>query len=445
MFYKITPYSSTDDKVLVPKQFTLDNDLADISTCKFTLSCGQRKCNCDIVVQDDLEKDTIKIPEHLINLLYLPKDIKFQVKINNNIIQFGPIIGLLFKKSKNKLNKIRLTQYLKYALDYSKTNGILCVFASESINFEKSTVEGFYYNPESNKWISATLPIPDSIFRRTSLPQNIFNKLSNTTKNKVFNSYFFNKWEFWKTGLKDNVIKNHIPYTEIINSPEGVIKQLEKYNFLYLKPINGTFSKGIVRLEKEDDKYLIKTNSHIKPLVFNSNNELINYLLKLVSNKTYLAQQGVNVIKLTDGYTSLRVIMQKNKHLKWQCTGIIARIGESRGISSNYNSWGYGLTLEDFLSKSHQLSEYEIAEKRREVINICTSICNMIEKTWGNYGDVGIDIGIDKDLNVWIFEVNKTHMHYIPLKINDYKMYNKVKTTPIEYAVALSGFKVMES
>lgn len=444
MFYKIICDLNTEGKVFLPKQFTIDKEILNNESKTTVVAFGQRKCNCEVILLDNLENDTIMISSSLTNQLLLPMDIKFQVNIRNSQIQLGPLIGLLLKKNIKMLNRIRLNEYLKYTLKYSQINGILCVFTSECINFKENTVEGFYYYPKTNKWVRAILPIPDSIFRRVSLPQEIGNKLTRITGNKVFNSYFFNKWEFWKTGLRHDLIKNHIPYTEIIKSPDRVIKLLQEHSFLYLKPINGTFSKGIVRLEKQDENYLARTNLSTKPLLFSSNDELISYLLKLISRKTYLAQQGVDVIKLTGGYTSLRVIMQKNKKLKWQCTGIIARIGEARGISSNYNSWGYGLTLEDFLAKSHQLSESEISNKRQEVIQICTTVCNMIEEAWGNYGDVGIDIGIDNNLKTWIFEVNKAHMHYIPLKINDNKMYLEVKTQPIEYAVALSGFKIQE-
>lgn len=445
MFYKIISDSNTEGKVFIPKQFTINNEILINKSNIRVVAFGQRKCSCELILLDNLENDTIIISSNLINHLHLPMDIKFQAKIRNSQIQLGPIVGLLLKKNIKQLNRIRLNDYLKYALKYPQINGILCVFTSECINFEESTIEGFYYCLKTNKWIRATLPIPDSIFRRVTLSQEIGSKLAKITGNKVFNSYFFDKWEFWKAGLKHDLIKNHIPYTEIIKSPDRVIKLLQEYNFLYLKPINGTFSKGIVRLEKQNENYVAKTNTSIKPLLFSNNEELITYLLKLISHKTYLVQQGVDVIKLTGGYTSLRVIMQKNKKLKWQCTGIIARIGEARGISSNYNSWGYGLTLEDFLVKSHQLSKSEISNKRQEVIQICTSVCNMIEETWGNYGDVGIDIGIDNNLKIWVFEVNKTHMHYIPLKINDNKMYLEVKAQPIEYAVALSGFKIEES
>jgi hypothetical protein len=444
MFYKVFSDLTTEDKLFISKQFAIDHNINRNDNVTFQVATGQRKCTCEVIILEDLEDDTVKLSKGLIDCLYIPENIKFQIIVRDNKIHIGPIIGLLFKKSINKLNKSHLKGCLKYTLKYSQINGLLCVFTSDSINFDDNTVEGFYYNPQNRKWVRASLPIPDSIFRKAPMPQNICYKLSKTTGNKLFNSYFFNKWEFWKTGLKYDIIKDHIPYTEKMISAERVVKLLEEYNFLYLKPISGTFSRGIVRLEKQNENYLAKTNERIKPLLFANKEELFNYLLELKSRKSYLVQQGIDVVKLTGGYTSLRVIMQKNQELNWQCTGIISRVGEARGISSNFNSWGYGLTLEDFLVKSHNLTESEISNKRQEVIMICKSVCAMIDKTWGNYGDVGIDIGIDNNLGVWIFEVNKTHMHYIPLKINDYKMYYEVKTMPIKYAAVLSGFKVKE-
>jgi hypothetical protein len=446
MFYKILLDLDSENNIFISDQLLSDYNISGITTKdSVTVCAGQQKYNSNVIISNELQRYEIKISNNIANYLSIPIDIEYQIYISGNEIHIGPIIGLLLNSKRKGYSNKRLSEYLKYTLKYEEIKGLLCIFTVDDIDFGENLVKGLYYNPNSkinNGWVKGEFPIPDSIFRRTGLPKLVEKKLKKLTNNKMFNSYFFNKWQFWNLASNVNSIKDYVPYTEIARSVDNINKMVEKYGFVYLKRVGGTFSRGIVRLSKEDDKYTVKTNESTKIIEFETKERLAKFFYKNIFKKRYLVQQGIDVIKLTDGFTSFRCIMQKNQYLNWQCTGIIARIGESRGVSSNYDSWGYGLTFEEFFKKSLSLSDEEIFKKKQEVIDICLKTCEMIDKKWGNFGDVGIDIGIDTSLKVWIFEVNKTHMHYIPLKINDYNMYYTVKTMPIRYAAALGGFKI---
>jgi hypothetical protein len=158
-----------------------------------------------------------------------------------------------------------------------------------------------------------------------------------------------------------------------------------------------------------------------------------------------LVQQAIHSLKFQSRNTHLRVIMQKNETMRWNCIGIISYMGKVGGICTIYPDGWYGLSFGKFIKKFIPKDDQSISKIEQKVIDVCYKTCKMLDSTGGNYGDVGIDVIVDEDFRIWILEVNKRHNQRTPLAINNVQMFNNVKINPIKYAVALSGFKIINS
>jgi hypothetical protein len=137
-----------------------------------------------------------------------------------------------------------------------------------------------------------------------------------------------------------------------------------------------------------------------------------------------------------------RVVMQKDDTRRWGVTGIIAKCGAKGGIISNFVDRGFALPFWDCLSNLFMMTEKQVYAYYRDICGVCAYLCEALDRTGGNYGDVGIDAAIDKSGKVWLFEVNKRHDHRLPRYINDLQFYYAVKSNPIKYSVSLSGFSL---
>ena len=440
MLYKIISNNDYSGRVYLPYEF---NNIFEHKSYSFTRICsGLKECNIQTFTDYALNRNEIKISDDIIENLYIPKDLPYQIQCLEKTLILGPVIGLLLDKN-NAVTEKHLKKYMPYTSLYNKIGGLLYVFSLEGINSENKTIEGYFYNPVISNWVKAVLPFPQSIFRRILLSKDTIEKFQIATAGRMFNNNFFDKWKFWKAVNKYHQLAEYLPNTKLLKSISDIDDMFNSFDTLILKPVNGTLGKGLIRVEKINDQYVFKERNLKKPVLTYSREKASKYIRDIKKRHSkYIVQQNIDLLKFEDRLSDFRVIMQKDNTLKWQCTGIVVSMGEPGGICSNYPYSCY-LSFEGFFSKYFTLSETKISQKKINIVALCKNVCDVIDVEMGNYGDVGIDIGIDRSLKLWIFEVNEKHYHFMPLLINDYSTYLDVKRNPVKYATALSGFDLL--
>ena len=440
MFYKIVMHPNSKNIISMPVDL-LKNNHNLLCKTRITLYFGGRKSTVDIAYDSDLQGNNLQLSEDVAKELCIPCNMNYQIKIMKDGIRIGPVIGLLLRKYKRYINVKSADKFLEYTFMYPKFQGLFYIFSEEGIDPTSKTIEGIYLKPDINNkkilWEKAMLPYPSAIYRRITLPEAKIDFLKDITNNNMFNSYFFDKWEFWQFISSYNQIKDNIPDTCLLESLDTIDDMLNKHKMIYLKLVNGSLAYGILRVWKEDGKYYFRSKYDSNPKGL-EREEAESFLKELDSK--YLVQQGIECLKYNERYIDFRVIMQKDHTKLWNCTGIVSSFGMRRGTCSNYQDFGYGLSFEKALARMPDCDDEFVFKKRQEVIRICKTVCELLDLTEENYGDFGIDVALDVDFNVWVLEINKRHYHTVPLTIDDVQMYYDVKTNPIKYALALSGF-----
>jgi hypothetical protein len=441
MFYKLIECEESSDKFFVPNKFFSQAQFINMDSV--TISVGGKKQNVEVILCPELDDSELKISKNILEQLSIPTDINYQAVVEKNAIKLGPVIGLLMVSYKSKLTKGVLKQLEDYCVIYKEINGLLVAFSVEGIDFDNKLVKGYYYSSASGdkaaEWKAGVFPFPDSIFQRINLSEDVRLKLKYETENRMFNSNYFNKWEFWNMVSKYAPFLDCIPDTRLLESIDDIDYMISKYEGAYLKPINGTLSRGLYRVTNHNGVYGFqgKTGSDIANIGSKADAEV--YLNNIIRNRRYLIQQAIRPLKVEERHLDFRVIMQKDHTRIWSCTGIIGFVGGRGDICTN---WGFTSTFENTLKKHFNFTQEVMFRKKQEIISYCKNVCEMLDFRGGNYGDLGFDVMIDEKLKVWILEVNKRHYHSTPLWINDTQTYYEVKSKPIKYAAALAGFTV---
>ncbi len=404
----------------------------------------------NIIINNNIADNVIGLPENWKGNFTIPDHISYEFYKNGTDLYIGPLVALIAFSMQNEITKNKLNEHLDYFLQFGK--GLLFICAAEGIDTRNKTIKGYYYSPDdiSGFWKTGIFPYPGAAYNRAKMPKETFDDLAMVTNNRIFNSFSngsFNKWELWKRLSPVSELQPHLPETKPLTSLELLKEMLDRHGSVYLKPADGTLSKGIMKVSrmKERNGYdLYYPNrkrygkgTTRKILV---NPMVINKWMRRMRQRKYIVQQAISMKMYNQMPIDFRVIMQKNKNNEWERTGIFSKYGKKGSIITNFSRAGFLLSGIDSFRLAFQMNEDQAQKKLDELTELAYQICKTFDQ-YGHYGDVGIDLMVDQDEKIWILEVNTLDTyHRFPLHINNRKLYEKVIKKPLEYAKYLTGF-----
>jgi len=433
LYIRWIPCQEEDIMFLSPK--TLQN--FKIECGKFTLRLGAWKKKLSIKLYEELDENTIGLTNNLADAYTIPDTLPYDMYLSGEDLHLGPVIA--FFVGEGYLSQKRIGKWKAYCQNYSQIRGLVYFCTASGVDIRTKTIKGYYFDPdagEAEQLKPGIFPFPGVVYRRARMDTDIIRELKKHVDGKVFNAHIFDKWEMWTVLSKYEF--TYTPHTVRLNGLDSLEKMLGRYNSVYIKPETGRFGNGIQKIEKTPDSYLFKEKSGIEhraeDLV-----QVFELIKKYKKQRKYIIQQAVPFY-FEEKPVDFRVILQKDRSQKWTCSGIIAKMGfKSRIHTNNISYIGFG---REALQIIFRLSPEQALEKENEMIRICTEACLIIERAYGHFGDVGIDVVVDENLKIWILEINKSHQHDIAryLQKDDPNMYNKLVSMPLEYAKALAGF-----
>ncbi len=231
------------------------------------------------------------------------------------------------------------------------------------------------------------------------------------------------KWAKTKVLLRSRDVRPYIPLTKRY-SREALRALLEQFGMVYVKPVNGMYGDGVIRVEKRRETssyhYQIQKTGHDVP----SFDELCQELQRHIQGKSYLVQRGIHLLKHQKRRFDLRVMIQLNPRNRWETTGIIGRLAHPRNVVTNYHSGGKMVAFEKLMSG--HLSAAELSAYRQKLEKLGEAIGNQLSAAYPGIKELGADIAIDTQLHPWVLEVNTKPHPYIFNKLSDKTMHRKI-------------------
>jgi glutathione synthase/RimK-type ligase-like ATP-grasp enzyme len=443
MNYTVTIKSQDSKEAALAINEELAEDLKLTKKKRGFVSFGTGKIYVDIQITRDSDKEEIYLSESVIKELHLPSYPILEVKTKGNEIMLGPCIGILASHKYEDITKRRLKEMAQDLMGYSRIHGAIIVFSLDKVDRAQLLVEGYCYNPKEDSWEKGTFPYPLAIYRRSPMNDKWRNHFLSVIGDAVFSNGSFDKWDMHQWFSVEPGIAGYLPETKPYYSKEDFVSMLEEHGVIYVKPAKGMKGFGVVRACKEGEKisFDYREDDENKNIVTTNDNELVEALERLFESGNHIIQQGLELINYDEGIVDFRCVMQKNEVSKWVCNGIIARIGAKESVVSNISSGGAALPGLELMNEALDLPRIEIYILKEKMISLCTKVCNALDEYGFNFGTLGLDIGIDKNYNIWLIEVNNRKPHpAIALRANDIPAYYTILNGPLHYAKALAGF-----
>ncbi|MDF2686060.1 MAG: hypothetical protein K0S55_1241 [Clostridia bacterium] len=408
---------------------------------------GRKSVEAEIQYFDDFEfkkessfnnPNILRLTNELKETLLIQESLTYQIKIVESNIIIGPIIGLLLGMQTSIYNPSHMKKYTDRLGIYNKIGGLIYAFSPKFINWKNHTTYGLFYNIATSDWEYGHFPLPEVIYRRDfHQDPMIIKKLEKYTGNRLFNSYRFSKYELYDFIGLNKRLNRYLPPTELSLWFDQVKRFIDQYTKVILKPIDLSRGRGLCIIEKVNSACKVFDYRYRQPIIsmLSDNEALENFFSENQSffNK-YLIQKYLPLARIGNSIFDIRVVMQKQKDKGWECSGIECRVSKENFSITNISRGGHALTLDEALQQSF-IKDYELIPQ--QIDDFCQRFCSYMDTMEKNYAEFGIDIAIDINKNLWLIEAN-VFPSFKGFKLLDSKIYNKIRYTPLLYALSLT-------
>ncbi len=327
-------------------------------------------------------------------------------KIHRDRIYIGILATKYFPSNSFGVQDMYFREFLGTIASY---NGIGYIFSAADIIWEKNIVLGYKLNA-NGEWIIDVFPLPTVCYNRSFAPPSLVWAKDTVTRLSrkgviVFNSSIGDKWSVYKKIAKYTDVADFQPESRLLLGHADLELMLNKHKMVYIKPINGTKGKGIIKISRKKNRYELHRAEKSGVEIYNSTKSLKIGWQKGDYPRAYLIQQGIEVYG--DGaHFDLRVIVQKDAENAWQVSGIAARLGLDGQITTNIHTGGQANEFEQVFADRGCKGE-DIYAIKGEICRLSLRIAEILSKTALRLGELGLDFIVDKSNKVWFLEANR--------------------------------------
>ncbi|NWQ44242.1 YheC/YheD family protein [Bacillus sp. EB106-08-02-XG196] len=275
-------------------------------------------------------------------------------------------------------------------------------FTPGKVNIKQQIILGKAY--ETGQWIEKEFPFPDVIYNASypvsdkaeRIVDYLFDRIPFTSQSIGDKLSVYNKIE------KAKEFKQYlIPFSKLTND-QIFYDMIKRYKKVIIKPLTGHQGGSVVFIENyESNLYKINDSGLVSSI---NEKQLLTLISHKILEQDYLVQQFISSQTNSGHVFDFRLHVQKNGEGKWVITSIYPRIGRLGTITSNMGSGGYSTYLDIFLKTEFGDSWYDM---KRYLEQFALSFSNHFDSLYDSELDeLGIDVGIDENQKLWLFEVN---------------------------------------
>jgi glutathione synthase/RimK-type ligase-like ATP-grasp enzyme len=335
-------------------------------------------------------------------------------------------------------NFMEKAYYRKLTLVGRRLGMRVFVFSPRQVDFGRRMVVGYRY--QGGVWTKGTFPLPQVIYDRVFLGPSyrqykpFIDKLQNDPEIVFLGRGLTGKWQVYQILSKSPELSKWLPETNLYTFP-ALLSLLQRDGAAVIKPIAGTHGIGVVRIVHADGKYVATgRNQQNKPFqrICRSTEELQRFAGSFTAGRKFLVQTYLALLTPDGMPYDVRVLVQKNSRGEWETTGKAVRMGDKNSITSNLHGGGKAMPLSSFLAR--YIPEENQTEIEREMDQLIKLLPPFLEQYHGRLVELGIDVGIDTEGNVWIIEVNSKPGRTVFRYIEDREARIRSVTQPVSYA-----------
>ncbi|MFF2910186.1 YheC/YheD family protein [Paenibacillus sp. NPDC057934] len=356
-----------------------------------------------------------------------------------------PVLGILTLYLNDAKQLEERSVYRRMIIEGGKLGLDVFVFTPMDVHASKDQVYAMVYDSKTGKWSRKWRAVPTMIFDRCRIQksarfQQLLRFRARYNHLTFLNRPLRNKWTIHQTFSQKQRFKQHLPNTLLYQSSTDLKKMLRNHSVVYVKPINGTGGRGILRIDKKGSAQGIfdiqgrRQNRRIIAPRKVSSSQLDSVVRQWCIGTTFLVQQGIPLRLPSGRYHDYRMLVQKNGHGVWELTGMAGRVGAAHSVTSNLHGGGHAVRAEKLL-RSWLGSQEKTTRVMKTAEKLGIEAAAYLEDCFSSLCELALDLAIDREGNIYILEVNPKPAREVFLRSGDTETYRKSLVRPLEYAM----------
>ncbi|TCP58937.1 glutathione synthase/RimK-type ligase-like ATP-grasp enzyme [Tumebacillus sp. BK434] len=362
--------------------------------------------------------DTAYVSADLLRELHLPTGGKLTLHKTGAGLRFGWLLGILANvKTEHGQPTGQQKQVFKNLLNAAAGENLYAyVFSAADIDWAEATVTGYHLEGKAG-WAWRKLPLPDVVYdqiisRAYSNRPDVAEareRLKSLLGKRFFNPGYFNKWQVHQWLQSDRRMLEHVPDAICFESVAQAAPFLYQHPDVYVKPVHGSLGIGIIRARRRPDGrmfYQIKTkDGSLRQQYAGSVSVFLKKFEKRLKKGPYLIQRTLRLKSWQGRPFDIRILLQKDGAGVWNRTKMFCRIAQQGQITSNLSTGGDALAVKQLLHEMYD--DTKVRRIMKQLKDISSAVPQVIEQqNGGTVGELGLDLGLDENGNIWVIEVN---------------------------------------
>ena len=394
--------------VFCPTALMKDNSLKRIAFGSRSIEVGffpHPDKNDSIVLSKGIQ-ETLLIPNLLVPL---------HAFVEDSVLYLGPLIGIFtsgFTPFPDSLIGERTLFFSKLLSVKNKVGALPFVFGEQHIDWEQGIVHGYFFHNDA--WQIHDVPLPNVIYDRLPNRKSEGNPKLLKVKERLqrdylipwYNPGFFNKLDVFERLQQEERVTNYLPETFPFTSFSMIEIMLSKYGHVFVKPKNGSLGLGVHQIiyDKYQEEYFCRyqdTEGVNRLRKFTTLEGLFKKVFIQQNLDKMLVQQGIHLLKRDSRSIDFRVHTNKDESGNWQVSAIAAKIAGLGSVTTHARNGGEIKTMAELFLPEEATLYTSMLEDAAILLS------KALEKNMeGIIGEIGFDLGIDRNGEVWLFEAN---------------------------------------
>lgn len=413
---------------------------------KVSLFAGQLSTPRNICINIHKSERSIELSPVNFRRLHISASRSYGIRSSSDGIYIGPVVGIMADSNGDNHRPFGgQSLFISQLINLGREMGEICfAFSTNSIDFNRKIIYGYTHGKEG--WRKRIFPIPDVIYPREGGYSPAKLKIRRRLQSmgcSFINPPLIGKWETHKILSQNPILGSYMPDTQLVTSFHEVDRMLKKYGAVYMKPINGSMGRNIIRVIKKKNinvyEYQYQQNSQPRLGTVHGLNSLRHSLGRFMGKRRYIVQRRINLVRMNGKIVDVRVLVQKENAGKWSVTGKACRIGRNGSITSNISAGGSGEKVPAVLARNFT-DPIQRERIMTELDHVALEAAQALESNISNIGELGIDIGIDRNGQLWFIEANLRPARHVFNLIGEPATRRKSVQRPLLYARYLAGF-----